>query len=89
LLRGRQLALRHGQPQAEALVRQGDVPVCRLTVDHDDPEGPAGWAASQVMDQLYAGHASPEDQHVTIGHRFVVRHIPPEGAGSEDSLRSV
>jgi hypothetical protein len=33
------------------------------------------------MDQLYASHASSEDQHVTIGRRFFLRHIPPEGAG--------
>jgi hypothetical protein len=33
------------------------------------------------MDQLYAGHASPEDQHVTNGDEFFLRHIPPEGAG--------
>jgi hypothetical protein len=47
----------------------------RLTVDHRDPECPPGGAASQLMDQLYAGHASPEDQHVTIGHGFFLRHI--------------
>src|ERR1700737_4047611 len=58
-------------------MRQGDIPVYRLTVDHHDPEGPPGRPASQLMDQLYAGHASPEDQHVTIGHDFS-RHIPPE-----------
>jgi hypothetical protein len=33
------------------------------------------------MDQLYAGHASSEDKHVTIGRSFFLRHIPPEGAG--------
>jgi hypothetical protein len=81
LLRRRQLARRHGQSQAEALMRQGDIPVYRLTVDHHDPEGPPGRAAPQLMDQLYAGHASPEDQHVTIGDEFFLRHIPPEGAG--------
>src|SRR3979490_791984 len=81
LLRRRQLARRHGQSQAEALLGQGDIPVYRLTVDHHDPEGPPGRAAPQLMDQLYAGHASPEDQHVTIGRSFFLRHIPPEGAG--------
>jgi hypothetical protein len=81
LLRRRQHARRHRQPPAEALVRQGDVPVCRLTVDHHDPEGPPGRAAPQLMDQLYASHASSEDQHVTIGRSFFLTHIPPEGAG--------
>ena len=55
--------------------------MCRITVDHHDPEGPPGRAAPQLMDQLYAGHASSEDQHVTIGRSFFLRHIPPEGAG--------
>jgi len=63
-----------------------DVPVCRLTVDHHDPEGPPGRAAPQLMDQLYAGHASPEDQHVTIGHDFS-RHIPPERSRVSEEQR--